>query len=471
MEKFDKFNEACGIFGVYAPGMGVARLTSFGLYGVQHRGQESWGISVANGTGVWGTNNIGLLLQTLKEEDLAGLEGHASIGHVRYSTTGSTSKENSQPVHRDHKETSFALAHNGNLINTFNLRQMLKNNGSKFQSTSDSEVIAELISGYSDCSIEDAIYRTMNQLQGVYSLVILTEKELFAVRDPYGIRPLCIGQLGNGNVFSSETCGLDIVGAEYIREVEPGEIIKIDEDGIHSKIFAKEKPSLCIFEFIYFARPDSVLYERSVHHARKHMGAGLAEEASVEADLVIGIPDTGISAAIGYSEKSGIRFDQGLIKNRYIGRTFIQPTQAIRQQGIRLKLNPLRKEIENLRLVVIDDSIVRGNTTKKIIRLLKETGAREVHVRITCPQIKYPCFYGIDTANQEELIASEKNMKEVEEFIGADSLYHLSFEGFVASTRQSREKFCLACFDGVYPIEIPENLRRDKFAFEKEKVI
>ncbi len=471
MIRFDKFNEACGISGIYAPGEDVARLTYFVLFGVQHRGQESWGISVANGEGVYGINNTGLLLQTLKETDLAGLEGFASAGHVRYSTTGSSSKENNQPFHKNHKETSFALAHNGNLVNTAKLRQILKGNGSRFQSTSDSEVIAELIASYSDCSIEDAIYQTMKQLKGTYSLVILTEKVLYAIRDPYGVRPLCIGKIENGYVISSETCGLDIIKAEFIREIEPGEIVRIDENGIHSRIFAKEKPSLCIFEFVYFARSDSDLYDRSIHHARKHMGASLVTEKPVETDLVIGVPDTGNSAAIGYSEKSGIRFDQGLIKNRYIGRTFIQPTQAIRQLGIELKLNVLEKEIKGKRLVVVDDSIVRGNTTKKIIRLLKKKGAREVHVRITCPPIKCPCFYGIDTATKEELIASDKSCEEIRKHIGADSLHYLSLESLVSSTKQPRENFCLACFDGIYPIEVPKNLKRDKFAFEKEKVI
>ncbi|MDI6690191.1 MAG: amidophosphoribosyltransferase [Actinomycetota bacterium] len=462
-------NEACGVFGIYASGEDVARLTYFGLHGLQHRGQESAGIAVADGSSISIFKDMGLVPQVFDEQSLASLKGHIAVGHVRYSTTGSTRLENAQPIEKPYLKGTLAIAHNGNLINTQQLREMLLGEGIRLQSTSDSEVIAALVAKYAHLGIGEAIRRAMKFLRGAYSVVILTEDKLVAIRDPYGIRPLGIGKLGRYFVISSETCGLDIVGAKYLRDIEPGEMVVINEDGIHiEQAMPLAKPSLCIFEFIYFARPDSSLYGRNLYYARKSMGIRLAQEAPADADLVIGVPDTGTSAAVGFAEESGIPFGEGLIKNRYIGRTFIEPSQRMRQMGIRLKLNPLREVIKGKRLIVVDDSIVRGNTTKKIIRILKEAGATEVHMRISSPPIKYPCFYGIDTANRSELIASTKSVEEIREFIGADSLHYLSIEALVASTRRPYEDFCLACFDGVYPIRIPKDLKITKFMLEKE---
>lgn len=469
--KADRPEEACGIFGVFAPGGDVARLTYFGLNALQHRGQESAGIAVADGQSILVFKEMGLANQVFNEQNLTTLQGHIAIGHVRYSTTGSTHWRNAQPVHKTFAGGTLALAHNGNLINTQQLRSELRQNGSHFRSTGDSEVIANLIAQEADSKIDEAVGKTMARLQGAYSVVILTEDKLYAIRDPYGIRPLSIGKLDGHYVISSETCGLDIVGAKYERDVKPGEIIKVDESGLSSKMaIPPTKPSLCIFEFIYFARPDSVMYDRILYHARRAMGMSLAEEAPVEADLVIGIPDTGTSAAMGYAEKSDISLGEGLIKNRYVGRTFIRPNQTVRQLGVKLKLNPLRQAIENRRLVVVDDSIVRGTTTQKIVRLLKEAGAKEVHMRITSPPVKWPCFYGIDTAIRAELIASRMSVEEVRKFIGADSLYYLSFEGLVKATKKPRKDFCLACFDGVYPIPIPPDVKVSKFVLEESRI-
>lgn len=468
--KADRPEEACGIFGVFAPGEDVARLTYFGLNALQHRGQESAGIAVADGQSILVLKEMGLVNQVFNERNLVSLQGNMAIGHVRYSTTGSTHWENAQPVHKTFAGGTLALAHNGNLVNTQQLRSELSQNGSHFRSTGDSEVIANLIAQEADGEIDEAIKKTMGYLKGAYSVVILTEDKLYAIRDLYGIRPLSIGKLNGRYIISSETCGLDIVGAKHLRDVKPGEMIKVDESGLSSEIvIPPAKPSLCIFEFIYFARPDSVFYDRILYHARRAMGISLAEEAPVEADLVIGIPDTGTPAAIGYAERSGISFGEGLIKNRYIGRTFIRPTQTVRQLGVKLKLNPLKQAIKNQRLVVVDDSIVRGTTTQKIVRLLKEAGAKEVHMRITSPPVKWPCFYGIDTAVRSELIASRMSVEEVEKFIGADSLYYLSFDSLVKSTQRPRKDFCLACFDGVYPIPIPSKVKISKLMLEKSR--
>jgi len=467
----DGFQEACGVFGIYAPGEDVARVTYFGLHGLQHRGQESAGIAVANGSSILIHKDMGLVPQIFDEQTLANLNGHIAVGHARYSTTGSTRLENSQPIYRSYAGGSLALAHNGNLINTQELRQMLTRNGSIFQSTSDSEVIAELIVSFIHLGVEEAIKKTMEKLKGAYSVVIMTQDKLFAIRDPYGIRPLAMGKRGKNYIISSETCGLDIVGAKYLREVQPGEMVVIDGDGFHSEqAMPPQKPSLCIFEFIYFARPDSSLYGRLLYHARKHMGMSLAVESPVEADLVVPVPDSGTSAAVGFAEKSGIPFGEGMIKNRYIGRTFIQPNQSIRQLGVKLKLNPLKEIIKGRRLVVVDDSIVRGTTSRKIVSMLKEAGVKEVHMRISSPPVRFPCFYGIDTATKTELIASDKTVEEVRQFLGADSLSYLSFEALVASTKRAYGDFCLACFDGDYPIEISKELKISKFMLEESKV-
>jgi amidophosphoribosyltransferase len=466
-----KKREQCGIFGIFAHGEDVAKLTYYALYALQHRGQESAGIAVADGREALMLKDLGMVSQVFSEQDLKVLRGHLAIGHVRYSTTGSTIWENSQPIQVPRRQGSVFVAHNGNLINTDELRRELEREGARFHTTSDTEVIALLIARSPRERIEDAVREVMPRLLGAYSLVIMTEDTVIGVKDPYGIRPLCVGRYGDGYAVSSESCGLDIIGAEYIREIEPGEMAVINEGGLRlERIMPTVKPSLCIFEFIYFARPDSVMYDTYLYHARKHMGMSLADEAPVEADVVMPVPDTGVPAAIGYSQASGIPFGEGLIKNRYVGRTFIQPTQAIRQLGVRLKLNPLVKDIRGKKLVVVDDSIVRGNTTREIIRMLRDAGAREVHMRISSPPDKYPCFYGIDTAIRKELIASTRSVEEIRRFIGADTLHYLSMENLVRATGRPREDFCLACFDGDYPISVPEDVKMAKHRLEGGKV-
>ncbi|HET6498369.1 MAG TPA: amidophosphoribosyltransferase [Coriobacteriia bacterium] len=467
----DRPEEACGVFGVYAPGEDVARLTYFGLHALQHRGQESAGIAVGDGDTVTVTKNLGLVSRVFTESDLDSLTGSVALGHTRYSTTGSsTSWENAQPHLSAIGHQVIAVAHNGNLVNTGELRDSLKGNGVRFRSTTDSEVIATLIGHFTQKHhhIREGIRDTMNLIRGAYSVVLITEEALYAFRDPYGIRPLVLGALRQGGwVVSSETCGLDIVGATHERDIAPGEMVKLSAAGLEAEqAVPAEKPSLCIFEFIYFARPDSVLYDCTLYEARQRMGAALAAHAPVEADLVIGVPDSGVPAAVGFAQASGLPFGEGLIKNRYVGRTFISPTQSIRQQGIRLKLNPLPHVIEGKRLVVVDDSIVRGNTSRKLVQLLRDAGAAEVHMRITSPPVRWPCFFGIDTDTQEQLIASAKSIEEVREFIGADSLAYLPHEDLVASTGRDAEDFCTACFDGAYPLEIPPAVRTGKLALE-----
>ncbi len=465
--------EACGVFGVYAPGEDVARLTYFGLHALQHRGQESAGIAVGDGETVTVTKNHGLVSRVFKESDLDSLTGDVAVGHTRYSTTGSsTSWENAQPHLSTIGRQVIALAHNGNLVNTRELREELRGRGIRFRSTTDSEVIATLVGAFTQHHhhIRDGIRETMKLIRGAYSVVLVTEEALYAFRDPYGVRPLVLGVLPDeaGWVVASETCALDIVGARYVRDVAPGEALKISANGLEAQqAVPAEKPSLCMFEFVYFARPDSEMFECSLYEARRRMGEALAHEAGVEADLVIGVPDSGVPAAVGFAQGSGIPFGEGLAKNRYVGRTFISPSQMLRQQGIRLKLNPLKHAIEGKRLVVVDDSIVRGNTTKKLVALLREAGATEVHMRITSPPVVWPCFYGIDTDTQEQLIASSHSVEEIREHIGADSLAYLSLEGMVAATGQTQDAFCLACFNGEYPVEIPQSVREGKLALEK----
>ncbi len=463
--------EACGVIAVYAPGEDVARLTYFGLHALQHRGQESAGIAVGDNETVTVIKNLGLVSRVFKESDLDSLTGDVAIGHTRYSTTGSsTSWENAQPHLSAIGHQVIALAHNGNLVNTNVLRDELKDNGVRFRSTTDSEVMATLIGHYTQehSSIRAGIRETMKLIRGAYATVILTEEAVYAFRDPHGIRPLVLGKLdGVGHVISSETCGLDIMAAEFIREVAPGEMVKISANGVEvERAVPAEKPSTCMFEFIYFSRPDSVMMDCTLYEARRRMGARLAEEAPVEADMVMGVPDSGIPAAVGYAQGSGIPFGEGLVKNRYVGRTFISPTDYLRQQGIRLKLNPLRSVIAGKRLIVCDDSIVRGNTSRKLVQLLRDAGAAEVHMRITSPPVGWPCFFGIDTDTQEQLIASDHSVEEIREFVGADSLAYLSLEGMVDATGAPASDFCLACFNGDYPIEIPEAVRRGKLALE-----
>lgn len=470
-ERPDHPEEACGVFGAYATGEDVARLTYFGLHALQHRGQESAGIAVGDHETVTVTKNLGLVSRVFKESDLDSLTGDVAIGHTRYSTTGSsTSWENAQPHLSTIGRQVIALAHNGNLVNTAELRDELKGNGLRFRSTTDSEVIATLIGTFTQQHhhIRDGIRETMKLITGAYAVVVITESALYAFRDPHGVRPLVLGKLDDrGWVVASETCALDIVGAEFVRDVAPGEVLKISAEGVESRqAVPAEKRSLCMFEFVYFARPDSVVDDCTLYEARGLMGAALAKEAPAEADMVIGVPDSGIPAAIGFAQQSHVPYGEGLAKNRYVGRTFISPSQTIRQQGIRLKLNPMKKAIEGKRLVVVDDSIVRGNTTRKLVKLLRDAGAAEVHMRITSPPVGWPCFYGIDTDTQDQLIASTHSVEEIRKHIGADSLAYLSLEAMVESTGTGKNDFCLACFDGNYPVEIPDSIRKGKMALE-----
>jgi amidophosphoribosyltransferase len=465
----DHPEEACGIFGVFAPGEDVARVTYFGLYALQHRGQESAGIAVTGGDGMLVVKDMGLVSQVFDENSFESLKGHAAIGHVRYSTTGSTYWENAQPMYEFTRRGPVAVAHNGNLVNTVELRDRLEGKGVTFTTTTDTEVMGSLLNCSEASTTPDAIRESFPVMKGAYSVVMLTEQGLIGVRDPHGIRPLCIGERDGAMFLSSETAGLDVVGAKFIREVQPGEMVQIDSEGIHASRFMEETdPSLCIFEFIYFARPDSLLYDRLLYNARREMGIHLAEEAPVDADIVIGVPDTGVPAAIGFAEKSEIPYGQGLIKNRYIGRTFIQPSQSIRQLGVRIKLNPLTPVISGKRLVVVDDSIVRGTTSRKIVEILKEAGAREVHLRVSSPPISWPCFYGIDTADMGELIASRKSVEEIRDYLGADSLHYLSMKNLVKSCGAPKESFCTACLDGIYPVGVPENFKMSKFQLEEK---
>lgn len=464
----DSPEEACGVFGVYAPGEEVGRVTYFGLYALQHRGQESAGIAVTSGDGIMVIKEMGLVSQVFSENSLSSLTGDCAIGHVRYSTTGSTYWENAQPFYELTPRGPIALAHNGNLVNTDELRDWVAGLGFRFTSTTDTEVIASLLSRTDAPTTADAIAEMFPLMRGAYSVIILTEEGLYGVRDPHGFRPLCIGRKSGEWYMASETAALDVVGADFVREIEPGEMVHIDAGGMHPRRFADPRPSLCIFEFIYFARPDSQLYDRVLYDARKEMGMHLAEEAPVDADIVIPIPDSGVPAAIGYAERSGIPFGEGLIKNRYIGRTFIQPSQSIRQLGVRLKLNPLNSAIEGKKLVVVDDSIVRGTTSQKIVEILKRAGAAEVHMRITSPPISCPCFYGIDTADRDELIASRMSVEDIRDFLGADSLHYLSMDNLVRSCGSPKEMFCTACFDGEYPMEVADELRMAKFRLEEK---
>jgi len=467
----DHPEEACGVFAVYAPGEDVARLTYFGLHALQHRGQESAGIAVGDGDTVTVTKNLGLVSRVFKESDLDSLTGNVAIGHTRYSTTGSsTSWENAQPHLSAIGHQVIALAHNGNLVNTTLLRDALKDKGIRFRSTTDSEVMTTLVGYFTEKTshIREGIRETMKLIKGAYAVVLTTEDAVYAFRDPNGVRPLVLGKLDDrGWVVASETCALDIVGAEFVRDVAPGEMLKISNVGVEAEqAVPAEKPSLCMFEFVYFARPDSEMADCSLYEARRNMGAALAIEAPVDADMVMGVPDSGIPAAVGFAQASGVPYGEGLAKNRYVGRTFISPSQTIRQQGIKLKLNPLKHAIKGKRLIVVDDSIVRGNTTKKLVALLRETGAAEVHMRITSPPVQWPCFYGIDTDTQEQLIGATKTIEEIREHIGADSLAYLSLPAMVAATGAAAESFCLACFDGEYPIEIPEAVKAGKLALE-----
>jgi amidophosphoribosyltransferase len=465
--------DACGVFGVWAPGEEVAKLSYFGLYALQHRGQESAGIAVSNGSQILVYKDMGLVSQVFDEATLGSLRGHLAVGHTRYSTTGSSVWENAQPTFRASEQGAIALGHNGNLTNTAQLARLvseLRANGGLLGkdrgATSDSALMTALLAAQPDRSLEEAALQILPQVRGAFSLVFMDETTLYAARDPQGIRPLVLGRLERGWVVASETAALDIVGASFVREVEPGELIAVDENGLRSRRFAVAEPRGCVFEYVYLARPDTSIAGRSVNASRVEMGRRLAREHPADADLVIPTPESGTPAAIGYAEESGIRYGQGLVKNAYVGRTFIQPSQTIRQLGIRLKLNPLREVIEGKRLVVVDDSIVRGNTQRALVRMLREAGADEVHVRISSPPVKWPCFYGIDFATRAELIANGMSIDEIAASLGADSLGYISLDGMVESTTIPAGRLCRACFDGVYPIELPDPEQLGKHLLE-----
>ena len=467
--------DACGVFGVWAPGEDVAKLTYYGLYAIQHRGQESAGIATSNGKRINVYKDMGLVSQVFDEATLSSMPGDHAIGHARYSTTGASHWANAQPTLGTTPHGTLCLAHNGNLTNSADLYdRLLAKNGGKPPAfgelaqgnTTDTALVTALLAEHDFASLEEAVLDLLPTLRGAFCLTFMDETTLYAARDPQGVRPLVLGRLERGWVVASETAALDIVGASFVREVEPGELIIIDEDGLRSQRFAPAQPAGCVFEFVYLARPDTTISGRSVYESRVEMGRQLAREHPVEADLVMPTPESGVPAAIGYAEQSGIPFGNGLVKNAYVGRTFIQPSQTIRQLGIRLKLNPLKSVVAGKRLIVIDDSIVRGNTQRALVRMLRDAGAKEVHVRISSPPVKWPCFYGIDFASRAELIANGLSVNEIAASLGADSLGFISQDGMMAATEQPTRNMCTACFTGNYPIELPAEERRGKSLFD-----
>jgi amidophosphoribosyltransferase len=464
--------DACGVFGVWAPGEEVAKLAYFGLYALQHRGQESAGIATSDGHSILVFKDMGLVSQVFDESSLGTLRGHLAVGHCRYSTTGGSTWENAQPTLGATAGGTVALGHNGNLTNAVSLRDLVRERYGERAlrelgtNTTDTALVTALLAGNPDRSLEATAIEVLGELRGAFCLVFMDEHTLYAARDPHGIRPLVLGRLERGWVVASETAALDIVGASVIREVEPGELIAIDADGLRSTRFAAADPKGCVFEYVYLARPDTTIAGRVVHEARVEMGRQLAREHRVDADLVIPTPESGTPAAIGFAQESGIPYGQGLVKNSYVGRTFIQPSQTIRQLGIRLKLNPLREVIKGKRLIVVDDSIVRGNTQRALVRMLREAGAAEVHVRISSPPVTWPCFYGIDFASRAELIATGLSVEEVRASIGADSLGYLSESGMIAATERPADKLCTACFTGIYPVPLGDVDRLGKHVLE-----
>jgi amidophosphoribosyltransferase len=453
----------------------VARLTYYGLYALQHRGQESAGIAIADGQTMVVYKELGLVAQAFDELVLKSLRGHLAIGHVRYSTTGASSWANAQPTYKSGASGQIALAHNGNLVNALELKQSLAEaggdptpQGARLSSSSDTDLVAAHIARANEGDMKRAILETLPRLSGAFSFTMMSETQLFGARDPQGFRPLCAGRLeGGGWVLASETCALDLLGARFIRNIEPGELVIIEGDHMASERFAPVKNAACVFEHVYFARPDSTLMGQNVYATRYRMGQRLAAEAPVTAELVMPVPDSGVPAAQGFAQGSGVVYGDGFVKNRYVGRTFIQPTQAMRQQGIRMKLNPVREVIEGKRVVVVDDSIVRGNTTRQIVAMLRDVGAREVHMRISSPPIKWPCFYGIDMPDQNELIGAQYDVASIQERLGADSLAYLSLEGMLQATQVPAEDFCTACFSSRYPIPVPSDQLRSKHVLEE----
>jgi amidophosphoribosyltransferase len=490
----DKPREECGVFGVYAPGRDVARLTFFGLYALQHRGQESAGIATSDGRVTHTHKGMGLVAQIFNEDNLLPLKGHLAIGHNRYSTTGSSNMRNVQPYLIETIYGPLGVAHNGNLTNALHLRYQLLQRGVGLSSTSDTEVITQILAGPAQSWINGQnghseiespldnepdrwlarIRALMQLIEGAYSLAILTHNAIYAARDPLGLRPLCLGQLDGGYVVASESCALLTIGAQFIRDIEPGEIVRLDKNGLYSTVGRpSEKRALCIFEHVYFARPDSLLEGQMVHQVRQQMGRQLAREAPAEADIVVGVPDSATPHAIGYSLESGLPYTEGLTKNRYIGRTFIQPDDHLRKIGVHLKYNPLESNLAGKRVALIDDSVVRGNTAGPLVQLLREGGAAEIHMRIASPPVRHPCFMGVDMATYSQLIAHERDVAEIAQHIGADSLAYLSLEGMEAAVRtttRSAAGHCTACFSGHYPVNIPEWLfeeDREKLIFEE----
>lgn len=467
----DKPEEACGVFGLWAPHReDISKIAYFGLFALQHRGQESAGISITDGKVIKTHKEMGLVTQVFTEENLSELQGTAAIGHTRYSTTGAAKVYNAQPFLTQSRKGIISLAHNGNLTNAAELRAKLVAEGHQFESSSDSESMVRLIGSEVDKgkTLIDGVMDALAQCQGAFAVLVLSNNMLIAARDPNGFRPLSLGKLGYDYVVSSETCGFDIVGARFMRDLEPGELVVITDSGVESYFFAESKRrSICAFEYIYFARPDSIIAGQSMYFVRQRLGRILAREAPAEADVVISVPDSGTPAAIGYAQQSGIPFAEGLIKNRYVGRTFIQPSQAMRDLGIKMKLNPLVEVIKDKRVVVVDDSIVRGSTSKKLVRMLYEAGAKEVHLRISSPPITYPCFFGIDTSDQKGLIAATKSVEEINKYLGSTSLGYLSLEGLIEGIGLPKNELCLACIDGDYPAPVSDKLKNSKLLLEK----
>ena len=469
----------CGIVGIQAPGQEAAGLAALGLFALQHRGQESAGIAVSDGEGIMVYKDLGMVDQVLDERRLPSLRGHLAVAHCRYSTTGSTLWENSQPAFRLGPRRAVAVGHNGNLVNTRQLLERLPGGRNRLRGSTDTELLTALLSDEPGGDLEDALLRLLPEVSGAYSLVVMDERRVIGVRDPYGFRPLVLGRLpasegdgGNGWVLASETAALDVVGAQYVRDVGAGEMVVLGEPGGPRSVrFAEGRENLCVFELIYFARPDSYMLGRNLYEVRRRMGEALAREAPAEADLVMPVPDTGSAAAAGYAEASGIPYREGMVRNRYAGRTFIQPSRAMRQRGVTVKLSPLREQVRGRRLIVVDDSIVRGTTTRQIVGLLRRAGAAEVHLRVSAPPIFHPCFYGIDTQIETELIASRFDLDGIRDFVGADSLAYLSIGGVLDAIGLPRERFCFACFDGRYPVPVPYDVASHKFVLEEEEAV